>query len=765
MDIVSRNNDLSPYKISLCILLHQALTNPVMAASVKPALLSFIINEIHQVRPTELTLNELMSELRKIDASSTAQNAMTGEGITELFEKDLKLLEEFTDLLTLFNTRLSELKSDGELNLGYLEEGSVLYLFLRKCFLSFARMDFQGLFDLFENLKKFREGQKLTKLPESETKMYLSQLASMLPNLVTQNTKEQIYSHISTLPIPQTYILRAHIEAYYGNDISIDYLHKYFDLILDKQMPTKTSREKGLVAVRSSTHLASLHRVKIELELGHLEAAVHLLVETVKRALSENDNSVILESTLLFLKIAEIMGNSSQQKRLAEKAVMHALKLGNVKALIVSSLCFAQLHNFYPSICSPMIIQAIKPVEDIKKKQGVLQEKNFKLDPDSPAWVNLSSYTLIESLLSFNYKDYSSKLLQIKALNWFTNGNSDLCNIFAKTLTAQFPNCFKSRNDIGFYFNLAKEKALNSKDETISLLEQIDYENPVKDCIDWNFTLSQILHTWCLFSGQLLEAEFLEKEMMKSMGHNSPFEFKIEVIYKKAQRLIFEGEYEQAMEDLNSIIADMKERGMKFKTIEMSLLISEIYSATDQAFQALFTVLELLPMIESRKCMEFPVKIRLADILLEALPSAIKSMQILTEIRKNLHQCSNNYTLGKYFKTLAKAKIQLSYSLQDAIMKKHFLIQAVHDLNKANTHFKPIHCLTEMRECYYLLSRTFHDLSDTKNRDKASECFCKTHQEISDGAFQDSLQKQGPRIENWQAPSIYLEIITPGNEC
>lgn len=765
MDIVSRNNDLSPYKISLCILLHQALTNTILLPALKPTLLSFIIKEIHQVRPTELTLKELLHELKQLDHSCANPSMPLGEGIADLFEKDLRSLEEFTDLLTLFNTRLSELKSDGELNLGYLEEGSVLYLFLRKCFLSFARMDFQGLFDLFENLKKFRDGLKLPKLPESETKMYLSQLASMLPNLVTQNTKEQIYSHISNLPIPETYIIRAHIEAFYGNDKSIDYLHKYFDLILDKQMPTKTSREKGLVAVRSSTHLASLHRVKIELELGHLEAAVHLLVETVKRALSENDNNVILESTLLFLRIAEIMGNSSQQKRLAEKAVLHGLKLGNIKALIVSSLCFAQLHNFYPNISSPMILQAIQPAEDAKKKQAILIERNFKADSESPVWVNLSSYTLVESLLSFNFKEYSSKLLQIKALNWFTVGNSDLCNIHAKTLTAQFPNCFKSRSDIGFYFNLAKEKALNSKDETISLLEQIDYENPVKDCIDWNFTLCQILHTWCLFSGQLLEAEYLEKEMTSSIGYNGSFEFKADMIYKKAQRLIFESEYEPAMEQLNSLIADMKERGLKFKTIEMSLLISEIYSATNQAFQALFTVLELIPMIENRKSMEFAVKIRLADILLEALPSAIKSIQILTEIRKNLHQCSNNYTLGKFFQTLAKAKIQLSYSLQDAIMKKHFLIQGIHDLNQSNVHFQPIHCLTEMRECYYLISRAFNELGDTKNRDKAAECFCKTHQEISHAAFQDSLQKHGVRIENWHAPSIYLEKITPMDEC
>ena len=78
-------------------------------------------------------------------------------------------------------------------------------------------------------------------------------------------------------------------------------------------MPTKTSREKGLVVVHSSTHFASLHRVKVEMELGHLDIAVHLLVETIKRALSENDNAAILESTLLFMTIAGKIGNFRQE--------------------------------------------------------------------------------------------------------------------------------------------------------------------------------------------------------------------------------------------------------------------------------------------------------------------------------------------------------------------------------------------------------------------------------------------------------------------
>lgn len=67
------------------------------------------------------------------------------ENLSEIIERNLRTLRGYEDLLTFFNNTLTELKSDGELNLGYLEEGSALYLFLRKCFLSFARLNFEDL--------------------------------------------------------------------------------------------------------------------------------------------------------------------------------------------------------------------------------------------------------------------------------------------------------------------------------------------------------------------------------------------------------------------------------------------------------------------------------------------------------------------------------------------------------------------------------------------------------------------------------------------
>lgn len=93
-------------------------------------------------RWVEPKLSELFHELEKIDLSCINPPSALNENLSEMLNRNLKELANFTEILTLFNSTLTELKSDGELNLGYLEEGSVLYLFLRKCFLAFAGMDF-----------------------------------------------------------------------------------------------------------------------------------------------------------------------------------------------------------------------------------------------------------------------------------------------------------------------------------------------------------------------------------------------------------------------------------------------------------------------------------------------------------------------------------------------------------------------------------------------------------------------------------------------
>jgi hypothetical protein len=87
----------------------------------------------------EPSLKDLLHELHIIERS---QPSYFSDSIVDLLVKNLKEICDHNELLRLFNVKLSELLSDGDVNLGYLEEGGILYLFLRHCFLIFARLDY-----------------------------------------------------------------------------------------------------------------------------------------------------------------------------------------------------------------------------------------------------------------------------------------------------------------------------------------------------------------------------------------------------------------------------------------------------------------------------------------------------------------------------------------------------------------------------------------------------------------------------------------------
>jgi hypothetical protein len=139
MDLIEPNKDLTPHKISLCIVLQECLTSPGISGKVRLKIQTFLLNKLLEVAYQEPPLKDLLHELHIIERSSPSYFS---DSIVDLLVKNLKGIKDHNDLLVLFNVKLSELLSDGDVNLGYLEEGGVLYLFLRHCFLVFARLDY-----------------------------------------------------------------------------------------------------------------------------------------------------------------------------------------------------------------------------------------------------------------------------------------------------------------------------------------------------------------------------------------------------------------------------------------------------------------------------------------------------------------------------------------------------------------------------------------------------------------------------------------------
>lgn len=60
MDKAARLSQLSPFKICLCILLHESLTNNTLCPGLKPKLQAMLLREIHNKKAEEPTLNQLL---------------------------------------------------------------------------------------------------------------------------------------------------------------------------------------------------------------------------------------------------------------------------------------------------------------------------------------------------------------------------------------------------------------------------------------------------------------------------------------------------------------------------------------------------------------------------------------------------------------------------------------------------------------------------------------------------------------------------------
>ncbi|CAG9327049.1 unnamed protein product [Blepharisma stoltei] len=718
MDILEQHQELSPYHISLCILLHESFMNPKLLPQQRQKTLSFLVSKIKDEGSEEMSFQDLVNYLQTLE-----EGINSIQPIKTHFLNAISSLQHFSDILTFFIAKLNELKNEGEMSMGYLEQGGTLYLFLRKCFLIFARMGFEDITKLDKKLQEYKSG----KTQEKSDAQHSVSVATNLDSLVLKKTYQELSEEISKINPPTNFICQGHLDAYYKNNQAIDNIHRYFDMILDSKMPTKTTREKGLVVVQSSTHYASLHRVKIELQLGHLEPALHLLVETIKRALSENDNPVILESTLLFMKIAGLMGNYKKEKRIAERAVLQSIKLGNLIALIKSSLFFSQADLLYSKCESSNILAEIKPKIDTKKKIPMIVPRYLNVDTNVKTWVNLADYAFIEGLVKHEHADLRSNQMRMNVLNWMNQGCYWISHSF---LNAIKENPLKTAIDADFYLQIARFLAQYQKDTVLDILKYVDSYCSIKTCIKWDFSIYYIGHIWSLNKGELLEALYFEEKAIETLNQTNDVDLFLDIKLNKLRRLIHHYQLREAYELANELISTLHDRGSKVRIVETRILLSYIYSMSSQHYKALSEINKTLPYIEDFSILEIIIKTRLAEVYLDIAPNSIPSLQILTPLDKILDRVNFPLICGKYHAVKAKCLFALGMSL-NSNLSMNLMKSGIDHCIKAVDYFKQINSCYEIREVLYMQARGFHQIGDFGNRDKSAEEFCKINQEIN----------------------------------
>ena len=727
MELIEKNQDLTPFKLCLCILLYEGLSNSKITPSDRGKILNFIIKHVQKSEGSEIPYSSLLSSLESLTVDSIS------ESFKSILESKLSAMVEFSDVLQLFIVKLNELKSDGEISSGCLEQGGILYLFLRKCFVNFARMGFEDLIRLHKRLEDYKSHKPL----HQNSKILASEIASSLQELVLNRSYSSLSQQISSLNTHSKHLLQGHLDAFYHKNQAIDNIHRYFDLVLDQQMPTKTTREKGLVVVQSSTHFASLHRVKIELELGHLEAAVHLLVETIKRALSENDNMVILESTLLFMKIAGRMGNYKQEVRISYKTVMHALKIDSISALKQTTLMHSQLHLLYPDISSEDILAEIQPKAETKAKAAAQVVKKMNFSKNVHEWCSLWDYTLLQALLANEHQGFSKRINFIAILSWLQQG-WDWCLDLNLALIKE--NFEYSVAEVDFYLELCREIALHDKNRAIEILRFINEKCRVKDCVKWEYTLHFIAHIKSLQIGEFAEAEYFEEVAERAGGENA------DVKLMRLGRFAQQKRLKEGFELGNELISHFSEKGLVSKVCVARLLLSEIHLAAKEYFRALSELNHCTECIEELSYLEIPVKLALVEASLQAFDSPLISLNLLNSIENKIYNRNSAYFKGRFYKGKAKVSLVLARELKECGDGEVFQ-KALGFLEMAEEEFLKDNCLWELREIYYMQARVFGLVGDNSARDFFSDKFCGITKELNVNSKNTYKRENGVTLE------------------
>lgn len=715
MDLFEKNQDLSPFKICLCILLYETLKDTQLNQSDKCKVLSFIVKQLQSNIQSEMSYSDLLSSLSDINSPTYSASQILNEKVSSM--------SDFSDILNLFIDKLNEFKSDGDLTTGFLEQGGILYLFLRKCFVGFARMGFEDLVSLSSKFIAYKSGKPQV----IDSKVRASLLASSLDQLVLSQDYSSLTSQLSDLNLPSKFLIQGHLDALYGKNSSIDNIHRYFDLVLDQQMPTKTTREKGLVVVQSSTHFASLHRVKIELQLGHLEAAVHLLVETIKRALSENDNLVILESTLLFMKIASMMGNYKQELKISQKSVLHSLKVDNIHALIKTCLFYSQLHLSYIVKDCPGILSEIQPKpETSKAKSPMPVAKRLEFSKGQKTWVSLCDYVLLESLLAHEHQGLNKRISYLSVMDWLNQGFDWDLDLHLTDLL----NSFSLNSEVvNFFLDLARQVFKHDQAKGLKILNVIDERCKEKSCVDWEFTLAYLAHQQALKKGEFLQARFYESIAEKQK------KFEVDSKLMRLYRITQQKHLKEAFELASELVECFSGKGLAVKLCETRMLLSQVYFASQEYFRALSELNKCEEIIQEFGLLVIPVKLLVAETSLMAFTNPAIAVKVLNSIENKVFNRKSLVIEAQFYEVKAKVTLALA-----EITQSQELFKFVNEkLQKSLEGFRDDLNLWQEREVLYLLARAYDKQGDEKMRNKFAEEFLVVNKKINVAGKRENL--------------------------
>jgi len=206
------------------------------------------------------------------------------------------------------------------------------------------------------------------------------------------------------------------------------------------------------------------------------------------------------------------------------------------------------------------------------------------------------------------------------------------------------------------------------------------------------------------------ETDWIWERLRKDVDKVKHARLYSEIMNARCERLLLEGDVDGALNFFESQIKFNDENSI----LNDWVLMSKIFSACEEHYKALDYALSI-DTLES--------KIRQAEILLEILPSPLKALTMLNEIRTQVVEETTVYTRSCYFLVLTECKFKLASRLGEQGLTRHIIAHALRDLNMAIDGFENLHCDILLRECLYFQARGRHDLGLLESRDLAAQSF------------------------------------------
>ena len=383
MDLIKYSSDfsslnLSAYKFSLFSLIISIQTKEKIPKKTHKLFYAEIlypfINNFTDINTKSSLISELknaiISKISDINKNLIPEKDALINNIIALLEENLKSIKTLNDLFSFFKKNLQMIKEislpenydtngDEEIEKNipvYNFDGiGILDIFIKKCLLSFKRMSFPKMINLYEDIIKFTNGEilknTLDNMSLKERENYFSELFNKNANsffnyqILEKNNnnikKENIFEENDGMINNGNNGINNNKTNEFNNKLFL--IHKFYDYHLKYLYNDNSSTNQ------TKLHYCLLYLTNLYYDCGYYEHALQILFECVKLSQSNCDHEALLKC-FLWLSIIYIQkGNFNLASQCLKTCLIKSFQSNYQLLYLISSIELSNLNFIFGS--------------------------------------------------------------------------------------------------------------------------------------------------------------------------------------------------------------------------------------------------------------------------------------------------------------------------------------------------------------------------------------------------------------------------------